>query len=286
MKGIFFEDIHPFVRNVKRYNVSSTDYPLAANYDNLFIYAMKTGGQIEAGDKIYDMHRGDVLIIKPGVMYRFLTADSSNTFILIDFDYTQRHRKVRFSSLYDRHENFSSDKIIEDAVVNNVAALNLNVHAGGMQFFEDKLVEIVKEFENRSAYSNIKNDALMLAVLADVVRVLKLNSLEGEADTKIVMEILKYVDDHACERLTNAGIGKKFALHPNYLNALVKKETGYSLHTYLLTRRLAKSIEYLDYSTMPIYEISEKCGFGESKNYIRYFKNAIGVTPQQYRKRE
>ena len=285
MKGILFENVHPFVRNAKRYQPDNKERPFAANYDNLFIYTLKNGSKIDADGKTYTMQRGDVLIIKPGVMYRFLPAEEKSSYILIDFDYTSRHKNVRFLNLYDKEEVFNKEKIIENIIINNVAPLNFNVYIKGTQLFEDKLIEIVNEISNHSAYSSIKSDALMMAVLADVVRALKLNASDYAANEKTIEEIIKYVDEHSCENLNNSTIGKMFALHPNYVNALVKERTGYTLHNYLLTRRLSKAIEILDTTALPIYEVSEKCGFSESKNFIRYFKKAIGITPHQYRKR-
>jgi len=285
MKGILFENVHPFVRDAKRYQTDNKAMPFSANYDNLFIYALKHGSNIETDGKIYTMQRGDVLIIKPGTMYRFLPSEEKNSYILIDFDYTSRHKNVRFLNLCDREDSFNKEKIIEDIAINNVAPLNFNVYIKGAQLFEDKLIEVVNEIVNHSSYSSIKSDALMMAVLADVVRALKLDSSDYAGNEKIIEEIIKYVDEHSCENLTNSTIGKMFALHPNYVNALVKERTGYTLHNYLLTRRLSRAIELLDTTAMPVYEVSEKCGFSESKNFIRYFKKAIGITPHQYRKR-
>ena len=70
------------------------------------------------------------------------------------------------------------------------------------------------------------------------------------------------------------------------VNTLVKKKTGYTLHNYLVMRRISKALEMIDKTDLPMCTISERCGFTESKNFIRLFKNTVGTTPHQYRKRK
>lgn len=286
MKKFLFEDISPFIRNAKRYVVTRESKETVACYDNLLIYVIKNAISLKLDDNIHTLERGEVVIIKAGVYYSMQAVEDDASIIMIDFDFSSSYKNINFRNLYDIRENFNSEKIIERLTFINFPPFNTTIHVKGLQIIEHRLIEIVQEFTNRGTYSAMKVSSILQTFLVDVARMLKSNAFERENGGIIVDDVLKYIDEHATENLTNETIGKIFAMHPNHVNTIVKKTTGYTLHNYVLTRRLASAIDMLDNTAIPVYEISDKCGFSESKNFIRYFKNAVGITPQQYRNRK
>lgn len=64
-----------------------------------------------------------------------------------------------------------------------------------------------------------------------------------------------------------------------------KRETGISLRSYRRQAKLLKAMELLA-SGMPVSRISDLLGFNEPSAFIAMFKNATGITPGRYLRRE
>ncbi len=81
---------------------------------------------------------------------------------------------------------------------------------------------------------------------------------------------------------------KEFAvnlsLHPNYLNALLKKHTGQNISTHIKNRLLEESKALLLQTDWQLQDIGYCIGFAEQANFTQFFKKNIGVTPSEFRK--
>ena len=105
---------------------------------------------------------------------------------------------------------------------------------------------------------------------------------EEKADTEMILD---YIHDNYGGTVTNAEIGIRFGFHPNYISDMVKRDTGMSLHKYLMHVRISHAVEYLEEGTLPIGVIACKCGFHDIYYFSRYFKEVTGVAPTEYRRR-
>ena len=283
---ILFEEICPFVRNAMRHTIKEKTLSPVANYDNLFVYVLKGTAQFVVGDLSYNMEHGDALIIRPGTLYEYASVGGECMCIFVDFDYISSPQELSLAKLSDEKSSFDHSKIVSETLFGDVHIFNTTIYIKKIQLFEEKMVGIVEEFTKNNPYSVMKCSGAMMAILSDVARRLRLDTLEASDGIGLVEEVLSYINEHYNEKLTNSAIGAMFAIHPNHINNLVKRKTGYTLHQYIVVRRISKALELIDKTNLTVYAISEKCGFSESKNFIRLFKNTIGMTPQQYRKRK
>ena len=283
---ISFEDICPYVRYARRCLIKEKTPTPVANYDNMLVYLLKGKGKFRVEDLTCNLERGDALIIRPGTFYEYTPLVGECTCIFVDFDYTMSQKDIVIPRLSDVIEGFDAGKIVENTLFTDVHIFNTTVHVKRIQLFEEKMIEIVEEFSKKSDYSDMKCGAIMMAMLSDVARRLRLGALETSDNKGLVEEVISYINEHSNEKLTNKIIGELFAIHQNHVNTLVKKKTGYTLHNYLVMRRISKALEMIDKTDLPMCTISERCGFTESKNFIRLFKNTVGTTPHQYRKRK
>ena len=289
MKEILFGDIRPFVRSAKKYTTSLELYSTNANYNHFLVYSLGSETDIVVNDVAYTMESGDILIIRPGDRYRFIPRSASGRFIFVDFDYTQANCNSSFGNLYEACDKFKKDKIFEIVKFLDVSLFNFTVYARGMYSLENKLLEIVREYLNYDTHFVMKSSALMISILCDIAKVYseshKLNNEKLESED-ITEKILKYINCNFHKDIDNRIIGKEFALHPNYINLLIKRRTGYTLHKYILARRNSHAVELLEQTTDPVYVISEKCGFKDPTTFTRSFKEFVGITPQQYREKK
>ncbi len=99
-----------------------------------------------------------------------------------------------------------------------------------------------------------------------------------------ILTVQEYIDLHYSEEIKIAALSNRFHLNPCYLSHAFKALTGYSPKRYLLLTRLSRAKELLTHTNLSVSEISLRCGFPNSSNFIRAFRQELHITPNQYRK--
>ena len=72
------------------------------------------------------------------------------------------------------------------------------------------------------------------------------------------------------------------SLNPTYLATVFKKETGLTIATYIMRRRIDTACNMLRYSEYSASQISEILAFSSQSYFIRCFKQIKGMTPYEY----
>lgn len=73
-------------------------------------------------------------------------------------------------------------------------------------------------------------------------------------------------------------------LSAGYLSALYKKETGMNFSDYVLRAKMERAKELLVRPEYRTYEISQRLGYENPKNFSRAFKNYWGISPRDFRR--
>ena len=90
---------------------------------------------------------------------------------------------------------------------------------------------------------------------------------------------------------TNSGVpsvkicAEKMNLSPNYLSDLLKSETGKNTQDHIHYHLLEKAKTMLLSTNYTVNEIAFYLGFEYPQNLTKLFKNKIGITPTEYRKK-
>lgn len=72
---------------------------------------------------------------------------------------------------------------------------------------------------------------------------------------------------------------------PAYLSALFKKSYGQSISDTISSHRLESACQYLINSTLPLKEISARCGYANQYYFSNSFKKKLGMSPSAYREK-
>jgi AraC-like DNA-binding protein len=89
---------------------------------------------------------------------------------------------------------------------------------------------------------------------------------------------------HPVRMRTAKEFAGKLALHPNHLNALLKKHTGQNVSTHIKNRLLEESKVLLLQTDWTLQDIGYAVGFAEQPNFSHFFKKNIGITPAEFRR--
>ena len=105
----------------------------------------------------------------------------------------------------------------------------------------------------------------------------------GRVSNYTVDQIQAYIAEHYAEKLTLTGIASQFYISPYYLSRLFKKSINLSLIEYINGVRIKAAQNLIEKSNESISDIAEKTGFMTTAHFRRVFKDATGLSPQQYR---
>ena len=84
--------------------------------------------------------------------------------------------------------------------------------------------------------------------------------------------------------LTLQSICNDLAISMSYFSIIFKRYTGETFIEALTKKRMQQSMELLKNTSMKIYEIAEKVGFGDPHYFAVTFKKYTGMTPKEYAK--
>jgi len=99
-----------------------------------------------------------------------------------------------------------------------------------------------------------------------------------------IARITKYINDYYAEKITLKNLMKLTAMSENTLFRHFRKAFGRTPMQYLQEFRLANAAAKLLETAMRVNEISLSCGFYTPAYFIKAFKRAYKMTPEQFRR--
>ena len=97
-----------------------------------------------------------------------------------------------------------------------------------------------------------------------------------------VIQCINYIETHLHLPIRIQDLADHVSLNPTYLATVFKKETGFTIATYIMHRRIDTACNMLRYSEYSASQISEILAFSSQSYFIRCFKQIKGMTPYEY----
>lgn len=280
-----FERCNPYVRYCDIIKNNNSDEPriFKKSYDNCMIYMLSGTLRVIVEGNTYTLSHGDILIWRAGMSYSIDLPDSISSYIHINFDYTERKRNAfNFKIEPDLCENFDSDKITDFTVFDDLTNFNFCVYSPQKNILEEAFLGLYSDFKVKRNCLNMRLKARMSLILCEISN--EFFYSVGKKSPNLINEILAYISENCTNpELTNEDIAGKFGFHPRHINRLISQKTGYSMHKYLIVKRIQKAGELLIQSKVPISDIAIQVGFNNVYHFSRYFKQVMGLSPVKYR---
>ena len=152
---------------------------------------------------------------------------------------------------------------------------------------KDTLFSLEKAMKDREFGGKVLQNAIFIQLIVYLNR-LTLRSMSSEEEQDIqydqrVINILSYINENLEGALSIESLAERFYVNRYYLMHHFKDQTGYTLHSYILQKRLAKAAELIK-KGLQISFVSDCCGFGDYSSFVRAFKKSFGLSPKQYHK--
>ena len=253
-------------------------------YDHRIFFCESGHIEIAAGDERYTLKQNSLLYVPSGAVYVLDSPDSSTKLIGINFDFS-----FDFSGNFTPispaiyKEKYDLSQQLEKAEFSDLKNFESPFVLHGQGDIGVLIYKILDEFTTARVYHTQTESALLKQVLLMATRVLILGA--DSAPQKTINLVISYVQNNYMYNISNADIGQALNFHPNYLNRLMLKHTGKSLHQYLLYIRLTKSLDMLHSTSLSVADIAEKCGFTDTGHFTKAFKKHFERSPKEMRGR-
>lgn len=96
-------------------------------------------------------------------------------------------------------------------------------------------------------------------------------------------EAKRYIDKHYADGISVNELASMFFLTPSHFIVRFKKYTGYTPCKYKGLCRLNRARALLTDRRLTLGEIAEMCGYADLNSFVRSFRQAMNVTPGQFR---
>ncbi|MFZ4452700.1 helix-turn-helix domain-containing protein [Salibacterium aidingense] len=103
-------------------------------------------------------------------------------------------------------------------------------------------------------------------------------------DTRF-QQLFYFINDHLAEKLTLKTLADEVYLSESHLSLLFRKHLKMAPMEYVRMVRMQKARELLLSTTMPLKRVAETIGFDEQSQLSRAFRQTVGVSPAEYRRK-
>lgn len=147
---------------------------------------------------------------------------------------------------------------------------------------------IIGELLALNRMTTIRNEwfssKLLVALLTSLVLSESRPEMPDSGMPDYVREALNIMEKRYAEKLTLDTLAGLAAVSKYHLAKKFKDCTGYSPGDYLITMRITRAKELLQYSDLPVANVAERVGFDNVSHFIQMFKHRTGQTPLAFRK--
>ncbi len=227
---------------------------------------MEGKGRYYAGDSEYDLQAGQGFLIEPNIQ-TFYQADENEpwTYLWIGFNGSSAQAYLRDIGLNScqltyrcRHANELKLTVIETLKHNTCGTADL--------FLLESLL-----------YS-------FFSILARDMEIIP--PARSNKDNIYIRRAIEYIHNNYSNTIHVADIAAYVCIDRSYLYTLFRRSFGISPQDYLANCRISCAGELLTITDLPVSGVALSCGYQDPLVFSKAFKQRMGLTPSQYRKKQ
>ena len=243
-------------------------------------FVLSGSAEFICGEERFVSAEGDVIIIPPNMLHAIYCFGNSE----------QRYDTVVFSAdmLGAAENNRCTAEIIRPLVH---GSSGVNTHITKNHPYYDEIRVTVENIFSCAKGNTARLDMLMKSEMLRLFWLLDSGGdifarSDGEPDFGgVIRPAVEYINENYCENITVQQLADIVHLSKSYFMECFRKVAGVGAIKYITQLRIKKACRLLSDSSMTAAEIAFECGFRNISNFNRQFRNAVGCTPVEYRKK-
>lgn len=262
-----------YCRNHKKGVLDHNDTSIFHNHREIELITILDGNAvIHIGRESHPIQKGDVIIIPPYTLHGATTfSDKDFYHYCLSFDMSI----IPDKKLQEELEKgfISTEKIIkaEDPAAPLLSQLikdAFNTHAKQKEGWELQVVGNMSTF-----FGLLKEHSYI-------------TKTEYNSKSDICQDIMEYISNNYSIDITSSSAAEKFNMSKSYFCRIFKQNFGQCFQNYVNMYRTEKAKVMLKTTNLPISEIAMEVGFNSFSFFSKTFREYLGVTPSEYRKRD
>jgi AraC family transcriptional regulator, transcriptional activator of pobA len=274
-----YDASHFSIKDRKHHPVKDYISPNRRQFYKIFHITSGTG-ILTVGLHQYIMRPGDIAFLHPDEIMSWQTtsAETGGHFCLIHPHYFEQ--ATHLVQLFRQYPYFKASQAVVQ--LTDVQSAKVN------QYFAAILEENEGQNEDKKQAIFLQLQLILLEAqragknLADVAVPESYRYIHGFIS---LLESAFQIDgpDTVIKIKTAAEFAEQLHVHPNYLNSLVKNQTGKTLREHIQERLLYEAKVLLTQTDWDIRSISYVLGFSEQAAFTSFFSKKEGISPSRFR---
>lgn len=265
---------------LRRINAAGNEHsPVTyAHQDDYYIFGLVEGG---TGCGIIDFKEqrfaaGDMFLIQPGQVHRFLGAESAEGWLLIvDSSFVGGAEKCIFDNFSLFASSFRIDARRRNELL-QIAAL-LAGRTGGITERQETAAE--KATVRRMVET-------FIGIVAEAVEATGMQQTRhSQRHVSLVVSFRRLLAEHLVANRQPSHYASLLNISAVYLNEVVKSVTGMNATSFIKSEVVLRAKRQLVHTDLSIKEIADSLGINDHAYFSRMFTQATGVSPTLFRQR-
>ena len=234
--------------------------------EHIFIYCEEGKGWVKRNETVYQLNRNQAFIISANESHAY-GADNTDPWSIY--------------WIHFRGENISMFSSIIGQII-HVEESDKNRYDFRFQLFE----EMYQNLEMGYSPGNLEYVSYCLMYfLASFKYINQFCEIKKEKKTDIIQKSILFMKENLENKITLDDIAGQSNYSASYFSAYFAQKTSYAPMAYYHQLKIQRASSYLQFSDMKIKEIAYRLGYYDPIHFTKAFRQEMGITPKEYRKR-
>jgi AraC-like DNA-binding protein len=228
-------------------------------------YITEGSGMIETMRGKFKINPGTILLLYPGVWHRY-----------------RPNKKTGWKEHYIGFKGEIADKFLSNKF--------FETHRPAIRVgYNDKMIgtfySIIEDVKLENPGFQQVCSGTVVNLLGQIISTVKNKDFDGKEIEEKIRKARIIIRDNVNAGIDPEKLASDLFMSYSYFRKLFKKYTGVSPTQYVSLLRIQKARDMIINSQMPIKQIAYECGFPSIFYFSRYFKQKLGVSPSELRKK-
>jgi AraC family transcriptional regulator len=143
---------------------------------------------------------------------------------------------------------------------------------------------IYREFRRMDSASALAIEGLIFEILAEAVR--SRASTSEKKSPRWLEQVREFLHANFSDSIALETVAEIADVHPVHLARVFRLQTGATIGEYVRRLRIEFACQRISASNDSLTEIALTAGFNDQSHFARTFKNHLGITPGEYKKKK